>query len=63
MTIRGLLDFKPAGDPISIEAGMGFGLTSATDKFAVKLMLNSALPFCTGTSSEAETLCLFAAFG
>jgi hypothetical protein len=31
------------GDPISIEAGMGFGLTSATDKLAVKLMLISDL--------------------
>ena len=31
------------GNPISIEAGMGFGLTSATDKLAVKLMLMSDL--------------------
>ena len=26
------------GDPISIEAGIGFGLTPATDNLAVKLM-------------------------
>jgi len=31
------------GDPISIEAGMGFGLTPATDNLAVKLMLISDL--------------------
>jgi hypothetical protein len=31
------------GDPISIEAGLGFGLTSATDKLAVKVMLISDL--------------------
>ena len=33
----GVVDFS--GDPISIEAGMGFGLTPATDNLAVKLML------------------------
>ena len=33
----GVVDFT--GDPISIEAGMGFGLTPATDNLAVKLML------------------------
>ena len=37
----GVVDYS--GDPISIEAGMGFGLTSASDKFAVKLMLISDL--------------------
>ena len=33
----GVVDFT--GDPISIEAGMGFGLTPSTDNLAVKLML------------------------
>jgi hypothetical protein len=37
----GVVDYT--GNPISIEAGMGFGLTSAADKFAVKLMLISDL--------------------
>ena len=32
-----------AGDPISVEAGIGFGLTPATDDLAVKLMLMSDL--------------------
>jgi len=32
-----------SGDPISIEAGVGFGLTPASDKLAVKLMLISDL--------------------
>lgn len=31
------------GDPVSIEAGIGFGLTRATDDLAVKLMLISDL--------------------
>ena len=31
------------GDPISVEAGVGFGLTRATDDVAVKLMLSSDL--------------------
>lgn len=33
----GVVDY--AGDPISIEAGVGFGLTPATDRFAIKLMI------------------------
>ena len=37
----GVVDYT--GNPISIEAGMGFGLTSATDSLAVKLMLISDL--------------------
>ena len=37
----GVVDYT--GDPISIEAGLGFGLTSATDKLAVKVMLISDL--------------------
>jgi hypothetical protein len=37
----GVVDYT--GDPISIEAGMGFGLTTATDKLAFKLMLMSDL--------------------
>ncbi|HMH65417.1 MAG TPA: hypothetical protein VK515_07510 [Rhizomicrobium sp.] len=37
----GVVDYT--GNPISIEAGIGFGLTSATDKLAVKLMLISDL--------------------
>jgi len=37
----GVVDYT--GDPISVEAGMGFGLTSATDRLAVKLMLMSDL--------------------
>jgi hypothetical protein len=32
----GVVDYT--GDPISIEAGMGFGLTPSTDKLALKLM-------------------------
>ncbi|HWC62492.1 MAG TPA: hypothetical protein VG501_02640, partial [Rhizomicrobium sp.] len=32
-----------SGDPISVEAGMGFGLTRATDDLAFKLMLISDL--------------------
>ena len=37
----GVVDYS--GDPISIEAGLGFGLTSASDGLAVKLMLSSDL--------------------
>jgi len=37
----GVVDYS--GDPISIEAGVGFGLTPASDKLAVKLMLISDL--------------------
>lgn len=33
----GVVDFT--GDPISVEAGVGFGLTPSTDRLAVKLML------------------------
>lgn len=33
----GVVDY--AGDPISIETGVGFGLTPATDRFAIKLMI------------------------
>ena len=32
-----------SGDPVSIEAGVGFGLTPSTDSLAVKLMLSSDL--------------------
>ena len=31
------------GDPITVEAGVGFGLTRATDDLAFKLMLMSDL--------------------
>ena len=37
----GVVDYT--GNPISMEAGLGFGLTSATDSLAVKLMLMSDL--------------------
>ena len=37
----GVVDYT--GNPISVEAGMGFWLTSATDKLAVKVMLMSDL--------------------
>ncbi len=37
----GVVDYT--GNPISIEAGIGFGLTPATDNLAVKLMLISDL--------------------
>jgi len=37
----GVVDYT--GNPISIEAGVGFGLTQATNKLAVKLMLMSDL--------------------
>jgi hypothetical protein len=37
----GVVDFT--GNPISVEAGLGFGLTSAADKLAVKVMLMSDL--------------------
>ena len=37
----GVVDYT--GDPISIEAGMGFGLTPATDNLALKLMFMTDL--------------------
>ncbi len=37
----GVVDYS--GDPISVEAGIGFGLTPASDSLAVKLMLMSDL--------------------
>lgn len=37
----GVADYN--GDPISVEAGAGFGLTPGTDSFAVKLMLMTDL--------------------
>jgi hypothetical protein len=39
--IWGVVDYD--GDPVSVEAGLGFGLTPETDSFAIKLMFMSDL--------------------
>ena len=42
------------GDPISIETGVGFGLTPATDDLTVKLMFMSDLTGRTGCSRKSS---------
>ena len=37
----GVIDYK--GEPVNIEAGLGFGLTGASDRFVAKLMLSRDL--------------------